>query len=82
MGNKIVEALSALNTSSKKVLEDILLMNFTVVNAVLVGDKDEWVLVDTGLENSGDFIDYRNRWTDDWDNINECITKASSGKVS
>ena len=61
MGNKIVEALSALNTSSKKVLEDILLMNFTVVNAVLVGDKDEWVLVDTGLENSGDFIDYRNR---------------------
>lgn len=35
-------------------------MNFTVVTACLVGDptlKDkEWVLVDTGLENSGEFI--------------------------
>jgi len=31
-------------------------MNFTVVNACLVGSRDKWVLVDTGLENSSDFI--------------------------
>ena len=60
MGNKIVEGLSAMNTSSQEILPDILLMNFTVVNACLVGnpgDKtNDWVLVDAGLENSADFI--------------------------
>lgn len=60
MGNKLVEALSSLTTSSEKVLTDLLLLNFTVVNACLVGAPSsrskEWVLVDTGLENSGDYI--------------------------
>jgi len=59
MGNKIVEGLSAMTTSSQEVIPDILVMNFTVVTACLVGTnnkKDEWVLVDTGLENSADFI--------------------------
>jgi len=59
MGNKIVEGLSALTSSSKEVIPDILVMDFTVVTACLVGDpnkSDEWVLVDTGLENSADFI--------------------------
>lgn len=60
MGNKLVEGLSALSTTSREIIPDILVMNFTVVTACLVGgtnDKEgEWVLVDTGLENSADFI--------------------------
>ena len=56
MGNKLVEGLSAITTSSQEVNRDILVMNFTVVNACLVGRSDNWVLVDTGLENSADFI--------------------------
>jgi glyoxylase-like metal-dependent hydrolase (beta-lactamase superfamily II) len=60
MGNKIVEWLSKMTTSSHEVLPDILLMSFTIVNAFLVGDPNDkkggWVLVDTGLENSADFI--------------------------
>lgn len=35
---------------------DILLLQFTIVNASMVGTREGWVLVDTGLENSGDFI--------------------------
>ncbi|MDF2545355.1 MAG: beta-lactamase domain protein [Anaerosolibacter sp.] len=60
MGNKLVEGLSALTTSSREITSDILALEFTVVNACIVGDPndkdDNWVLVDTGLENSGDFI--------------------------
>lgn len=57
MHNKLVKGLSAMNTSSKDVLPDILVMNFTIVNACLVGKSgDKWVLVDTGLENSSDYI--------------------------
>jgi glyoxylase-like metal-dependent hydrolase (beta-lactamase superfamily II) len=54
--NKMVELLSALTTSSEEVSPDILVLNFTIVNACVVGTKDKWVLVDTGLENSADFI--------------------------
>lgn len=60
MDNKMVEILSAMTTSSKEVTTDILVMNFTIVNACLVGDPDDkmgkWVLIDAGLENSADFI--------------------------
>lgn len=59
MGNRIVERLSALTKSSREILPDILMMNFTIVNAFLVGlpgENTEWVLVDTGLENSADYI--------------------------
>lgn len=60
MGNKIVEGLSAMTTSSEEVTKDIMLLNFTVVRACMVGDPNsnnkEWVLIDTGLENSADFI--------------------------
>lgn len=56
MGNKIVEALSAMNTTSLELTPDIMVMNFTIVNACLVGTADKYVLVDTGLENSADFI--------------------------
>lgn len=60
MGNKIAEALSALTTSSHKVTPDILVLDFTIVTACIVGDPldqaGDWVLVDTGLENSADYI--------------------------
>ncbi|WP_186431570.1 MBL fold metallo-hydrolase [Clostridium sp. BSD9I1] len=60
MGNALVEGLSKLTTSSLQINSDILILEFTVVNAFLVGtpkDKSsKWVLVDAGLENSADFI--------------------------
>ncbi|MBU5675570.1 MBL fold metallo-hydrolase [Alkaliphilus sp. MSJ-5] len=60
MGNKIVEGLSAMTSSTQQVMDDILVMEFTVVNAFIIGDpkaKDTgWILVDTGLENSADLI--------------------------
>lgn len=61
MGNKMVEDLSAITTSSEEVTPDILMLKFTIVNACIVSTSnnsgaDEWVLVDTGLENSVDFI--------------------------
>lgn len=59
MGNKLVEGLSALSTSSQEIAPDILILQFTVVNAFIVGNpasKNGFVLVDTGLENSYDFI--------------------------
>ena len=53
MGNKIVEAVSAMTSSSQEVMPDILVLEFTIVNAFIVGDPiskvDKWVLVDTGL---------------------------------
>lgn len=60
MGNKMVESLSAMTSSTTEVKPDILVTQFTIVNALLIGDpksKDkEWILVDTGLENSADLI--------------------------
>lgn len=59
MGNKMVEAVAKMTTSARELRPDLLLMNFTIVNACLVGglgEDSEWVLVDTGLENSADFI--------------------------
>lgn len=56
MGNKIVEWLSSLTTSSHEITPDILVIDFTIVTACMVGEADGWVLVDTGLENSANFI--------------------------
>lgn len=60
MGNKLIEAMSALITTSQEITSDILVMDFTVVNAFLVecssNNNNDFVLVDTGLENSYDFI--------------------------
>ncbi|MDF2543511.1 MAG: beta-lactamase domain protein [Herbinix sp.] len=53
---QMVKGLSKITTSSYKVLPDITILKFTVVNAFLVGNKDNWILVDTGLENSADYI--------------------------
>jgi glyoxylase-like metal-dependent hydrolase (beta-lactamase superfamily II) len=60
MGNRIAEGLAALTASSKEIASDILILEFRIVNAFLIGDPNaksgEWALVDTGLENSGEFI--------------------------
>lgn len=57
MGNKLVEALAALTTRTQEVRPDLLVINFTVVTACLIGRPGgEFVLFDTGLENSADFI--------------------------
>lgn len=56
MGNKLVEGLSAMTASVLQATPDILELQFTVVNAFIVSEGNKWVLVDTGLENSGDFI--------------------------
>jgi glyoxylase-like metal-dependent hydrolase (beta-lactamase superfamily II) len=49
-----------MKTYSEEIIKDILILNFTVVTACLVGDplneSDSWVLIDTGLENSYDYI--------------------------
>lgn len=56
-----MEGLSAMATSSQEVAPNILLLQFTIVTACIVsdpgaGESGNWVLVDTGLENSADFI--------------------------
>lgn len=60
MENKLVEVLSDITKSKLQVTPDILLLQFTVVNACIVSninnDPNKWVLVDTGLENSAEFI--------------------------
>jgi len=58
MGNKIVKILSAMTTSAKEIASDIMILNFTIVNACLVSNPEAstWVLVDTGLDNSESFI--------------------------
>lgn len=56
MEHKLVESLSAISTSSTQVTPDILLLDFRIVNVLLVGTADNYILVDTGLNNSADFI--------------------------
>lgn len=60
MGNKVAEFLSKLTRSTEEVLDDILILKFTLVNACMVGyphvEDPKWALIDTGLENSHDFI--------------------------
>lgn len=55
---EIVKGLSKITTSSKMVLPDIIMLNFTIVKAYMVnlGLLSGWVLIDTGLENSYDYI--------------------------
>jgi glyoxylase-like metal-dependent hydrolase (beta-lactamase superfamily II) len=60
MGNKIVEALAAMTESTLQITPDILILQFTIVNACIVSTSsikgNQWILVDTGLENSGEYI--------------------------
>ena len=58
--NEMLQMLSSLTMNSKQVARDIILLHFTIATACIVdnpGPKShEWVLVDTGLSNSGEFI--------------------------
>lgn len=59
--DEMLNMLSNLTMQSKQVTKDIILLQFTVANACIVAStnlktRDEWVLVDTGLTNSADFI--------------------------
>ena len=59
MINNLLQRLSKMSTTSIEATPDILLLQFTIVTACIVGNPKEtkdWVLVDTGLENSADFI--------------------------
>lgn len=52
----MVKGLSKLTTKTIKVLPDITLLDFKIVNACIIGDIAGWVLIDTGLENSYKYI--------------------------
>jgi len=58
--NKLLERAPNFRTKIQEVTSDILLLDFTVVNAFLIGepyaDRKDFVLVDTGVESSYDFI--------------------------
>lgn len=58
--NRLLERVSHLRTKAQEVTSDVLLLDFTIVNAFLIGDpftdRKDYILVDTGLENSYDFI--------------------------
>lgn len=60
MGNKMVQFLSQMTTKSLQITPEILILQFTVVNAFIISNSSngnsEWIIVDTGLENSTDFI--------------------------
>jgi glyoxylase-like metal-dependent hydrolase (beta-lactamase superfamily II) len=57
MENKIVTSLAAVTTSNLEITPEILILQFTVVNAFMIGKPHkEWVLIDTGLENSAEHI--------------------------
>jgi glyoxylase-like metal-dependent hydrolase (beta-lactamase superfamily II) len=56
MGNKFIEWLSLLTTSKMDINPDILMLNFRIVNAFVIGEANNWVLVDTGLGNSANYI--------------------------
>ncbi|MBC2581490.1 MBL fold metallo-hydrolase [Clostridium sp. DJ247] len=58
MTSNILEKISDIAMESRQVTCDIILLNFTLVNAFIVGDHNsgQWVLVDTGLKNSAEDI--------------------------
>ncbi len=53
---EMVKGLSKITTSSEQIIPSIIMLKFTNINAYMVGDNSGWVLVDTGLENSYDYI--------------------------
>lgn len=56
----MINKMSKMTTSYQEITDDILLMQFTIVNSCIIGKPNaasgQWVLVDTGLESSFDFI--------------------------
>ncbi len=57
MGNKLIEGLSLLTRKTQRVLPDIYMLDFRIVNAFIISFGSRyWALVDTGLENSDEYI--------------------------
>lgn len=56
MIKELLNGLSKITTTAEEIKPDLLLLHFTIVTACIAGNKDKWILVDTGLENSFDFI--------------------------
>lgn len=56
----MINKMSKMTTSYQEITDDILLMQFTIVNSCIIGKPNaasgQWVLVDAGLESSFDFI--------------------------
>jgi len=58
MIQELIEGISKLTTKSIDVTEDIECLQFNIVNSFLIGKEgaQDWVLVDTGLSHSYDYI--------------------------
>lgn len=56
MGNKFIEGLSALTRRVILIQHGLFMLDFRIVNAFMVSGERQWVLIDTGLKNSADFI--------------------------
>lgn len=58
--NRLLERVSNYRAKAQEVVSDVLLLDFGVVNAFLIGDpltdRKDFALVDTGIENCHDFI--------------------------
>lgn len=57
MIHQLLKIISKVAASSEEILPDILILKFTIVNAFMIKQPEKkWVLVDTGLENSFEYI--------------------------
>ena len=56
MIKELLNGVSKITSSTQDLRPDIRLLRFTSVNACIVDSGAGWILVDTGLESSGDFI--------------------------
>jgi glyoxylase-like metal-dependent hydrolase (beta-lactamase superfamily II) len=57
MINQLLKIIAKVTASTEEVLSDILMFKFTIVNAFILRlPQKKWVLVDTGLENSFEYI--------------------------
>jgi glyoxylase-like metal-dependent hydrolase (beta-lactamase superfamily II) len=56
MIKQLLEGLARLTESAEEIRPDIWMLRFTVVNAFILRNGTSWILVDTGLESSYDFI--------------------------
>jgi glyoxylase-like metal-dependent hydrolase (beta-lactamase superfamily II) len=56
MIEQILKGVSKLTASAEQVLPDVTVLKFTIVNACMAGDGGGWILADTGLGDTYDFI--------------------------
>jgi len=56
MGNWVVEMISALMTTSKTIGQDIILLDCQIANVYFLGDERNYILIDTGLNNTRHYI--------------------------